>query len=111
MQPKYKLLGIINPSLLQRAVVGISDSTKSDLDSLLHEVKKEQGGTEMPMSSGGDASGIFSHVSHTLPTSHKRLSRDPTLDVALQHELKETHEKSLASYRKLQVSVNMTVIQ
>ena len=64
----------------------------------------------MPMSSGSGVSGIFSHVSHTLPTSHKCLSRDPTLDAALQHELKETHEKSLSSYRKLQVSKNMTVI-
>ena len=84
----------------------MSESTKSDLDSLLREVKKEQGSAEMPMSSGS-GSGVFSHMSQTLPPSRRRLSRDPTLDAALQHELKETHEKSHSSYRKLQVSIKI----
>lgn len=92
--------------LLQRAVVGISESTKSDLDSLLREVKKEQGTAEvsMPSGSGGGAS-VFSHVMpQASPISRKRLSRDPTLDAALQQELKIAHETSRSSYQKLQVS-------
>ena len=82
--------------------MGMSESTKLDLDSLLREVKMEQGASELPMSSGSGA-GVLSRVSQTLPTSRKHLSRDPTLDAALQQELKETHEKSHSSYRKLQV--------
>ena len=87
----------------------MSDSTKSDLDSLLREVKREQGVAEMPMSSGSGGGGVFSHVSQTLPTSRKSLSRDPTLDAALQDELKETHKKSHSSYRKLQVSTKIHI--
>lgn len=84
----------------------MSESTKSDLDSLLREVKKEQGAAEEPMSSGS-GSGVFSQiVPEVLPTSHKRLSRDSTLDAALQHELKQGHEKSHSYYQKLQVGTS-----
>ena len=86
--------------------MGMSESTKSDLDSLLREVKREQGAAELPTSSGSGA-GVFSHVSQTLSTNRKHLSRDPTLDAALQQELKESHEKSHSSYRKLQVGTNI----
>ena len=86
--------------------MGISESTQSDLDSLLHEVKKEQGTSELPSSSG--ASNVFSHiVAGASTSSHKCLSRDSTLDTLLQQELKETREKSDSSYRKLQVCVNV----
>ena len=65
-------------------------------------MKKEQGASAevtMPSVSGG----VFSQV--VPETSHKRLSRDPTLDTILQHELKEAHEKSHSNYCKLQVGV------
>ena len=82
--------------------MGISESTKSDLDSLLREVKKEQRTTEEPMASGSGS--VFSQV---LPMGRKHLSLDPTLDALLQQELKERHEKSHSSYRKLQVGINI----
>ena len=40
--------------------MGISESTKSDLDSLLREVKKEQGTTNESIASGSGS--VFSHV-------------------------------------------------
>lgn len=86
----------------ERAVVGISESTRSDLDSLLREVKKEQGASsEEPMSSGSGSGGVV--VPQVMPIRHKCLSREPTLDALLQQELKEGHEKSCSSYyQKLQ---------
>ena len=85
--------------------MGISESTRLDLDSLLREVKKEQGASsEEPMSSGSGSGGIV--VPQVMPTRHKRLSREPTLDALLQQELKEHHEKSRSSYyQKLQVCI------
>ena len=92
--------------MLQRAVVGISESTRSDLNHLLREVKKEQGAAEMPMSSG--SSSVFSRVMpEVLPAIRKRLSRDSTLDALLQKELQEKHEKSYSNYHKLQVCTNV----
>ena len=84
--------------------MGISESTKSDLDSLLREVKKEQGTTEEPIASG--SGGVFSQVvPQVLPVGCKHLSRDPTLDALLQQELKGRDEKSHSRYQKLQVGM------
>lgn len=86
--------------------MGISESTKSDLDSLLREVKKEQGTTNESIASGSGS--VFSHViPQALPMVRKHLSRDPTLDALLQQELKERHEKSQSRYQKLQVSIDI----
>lgn len=89
---------------MQRAIVGISESTRSDLNTLLCEVKKEQGASEWSLPSG--SKDMLSQVaSEPLSTSRKRLSRDPTVDTRLQHQLKESDKISHSGYRKLQVGI------